>query len=137
MTAHPTRAEWWREVTDPNEIIEKGRWYRMEGNDSASEYRSLYDMPRSTWRPSANVFVDSRWTPPVPPLKVGDAITTVAELIALPKGAVVIDWYKQAWQSDPRDGLWKMVDISGWSPRALIKYRGPLTILWLPEGAEQ
>ena len=30
MTNHPTRAEWWREVTDPNGVIPKGCPVRTE-----------------------------------------------------------------------------------------------------------
>lgn len=139
MTTQPSRAEWWREVTDPNEIIEKGRWYRVESNDSASESRCSRDTPRSNWYEGANVFVDSRWTPPVPPLKVGDKVTSVEQLEVLPIGSVVLDKHRNVWQGQHNrayapNPFWHSVGIQFGEGSAILLTRySPLTVIWLPE----
>ena len=141
MTTQPSRADWWVEVTDPNEIIEKGRWYRVESNDSASEYLADIDRPVSTWLPSANVFVDSRWKPPVPPLKVGDTVTTAEQLDALPNLSVIVSMDGQAWQLDIFDGIrtWYATFLERGFPSGSTASRfGPFTVVRLPKtGADQ
>ena len=145
MTAHPTRAEWWREVTDSDEVVQEGRWFRVECEDFAYEYRSWYDRPRSDWRPSAAVFTDTRWKPPVPPLpplKIGDKVTSVEQLDALPIAAAVLDPGDDVWQKFMGryglEDLWYKVGTGrSMSSKELLRGFGPLTLIWLPEGADQ
>lgn len=126
----PRRAEWWREVTDPTEIIEKGRWFRVESDDFVSEVRASSSRLRSDLYKGRRIFVDSRRQPP---LKVGDEVTTSAQLDLLPIKAVVKDAEDDVWQA--RTHGWVLA-VEGSSPTdsdELADY-GPATILWLPEG---
>ena len=139
MTTQPSRAEWWREVTDPDEVIQEGRWYRIENNVHASEYLSKVDAPRSHWSEDRRVFIDSRWTPPAPPLKVGDKVTSVEQLEVLPIGSVVLDKHRNVWQGQYNrayapNPLWHSVGVQFGEGSAILLTRySPLTVIWLPE----
>ena len=141
MTEQPSRAEWWREVTNPNEIIKKGRWYRIEFENYAAEYRCSYDTPRSDWYEVRRVFVDSRWAPPEPSVKVGATVTTKEQLDALPNLSVIVSRDGQAWQLDIFDGLrtWYATFLERGFPSGSTASRfGPFTVVRLPKtGADQ
>lgn len=139
MTTQPSRAKWWREVTDPDEVIQEGRFYRVESNDSASEYRCSHDKPRSDWHGGYRVFVDSRWNPP---LNVGDEVTTPEQLDALPIKAVVKDTSDDVWQKfigryGGEDRWYGVGADRSMRSKELLRKFSPITIIYLPEGAEQ
>lgn len=137
MTTQPSRAEWWREVTDPDEILEKGRWFRVENDDYAAEHRCSHDTPRSDWYEDYRFFVDSRQQPP---LKVGDTVTSVEQLDSLPFKAIVKAGDNQAWQAESSgSGIFWYATLLNMcrNSKLLLEYSAPLTLLWLPEGAEQ
>lgn len=85
----PIRAYWWREVTDPDEVIPAGCPVRTEEASEvrriliAHEYVAKKSEPRpklgQTYRGRRRIFIDSRWTPPVRKLKVGDLIVWLPE----------------------------------------------------------
>ena len=135
MIVQPQRAGFWREVTDPNEIIEKGRWYRVEREGSAFEYLCKSDATRSNWSEDRRVFVDSHLTPQVKPLKVGDTVATEAQLDSLPPQAAVVDSGGDIWQKD--DGwLWGCaVGAQEFDSVRLLRH-SPFTIILLPNTGE-
>ena len=136
MNTQPQRADWWREVTDPDEVIQEGRWYRIEFELEVTEHWSAYDRPRSDWYKGRRVFVDSRWAPPEPSVKVGATVTTKEQLDALPNLSVILSMDGQAWQLDIFDGIrtWYATFLERGFPSGSAASRfGPFTILWLPE----
>lgn len=134
MTDQPTRAEWWREVTDPNEIIPAGCPVRKEprGNwdTEITETVRNFDRERSCWGLTGTVFIDSRWTPPRPTPKVGDVIENAEDVDHLPDGSVFIDCDEQARQVD--DG---MAYVTGGGRGFVDGYFDylPLTVVYVPK----
>lgn len=113
MTTQPTRADWWREVTDPDEVIPGGCPARFEYRGFAQEMDMLegsvafervfeHVLKRNRIYENARLFIDTRWTPPRPAYKVGDVIETVEGLEWLPDRSVFLDPDRDAWQV--RDG---------------------------------
>lgn len=134
MTTQPSRAEWWVEVTDPDEVIQKGRFYRVESNDYAADHWSDYDHPRSDWYEGARVFVDSRWTPPGPSVKVGATVTTKEQLDLLPIKAVVLDAANDVWQKrEPYEWVCASRNESAVDAYGPLEF-SPLTLIYLPKG---
>lgn len=95
MTTQPTRADWWREVTDPNEIIPAGcptRWEpRHDSRLSITETVQNFDRNKFGWGVDGDVFIDSRWTPPRPAYKVGDVITECTPDNCPADGVAIVD----------------------------------------------
>ena len=102
MTNHPTRADWWREVTDPNGVIPKGCPVRTEYGGHAMEYRTTCGWTLAEFSENARLFVDSRWKPPVPTTTyvVGDIIHRPEDLEAVPYGTLILGVNTQRfWQA--------------------------------------
>ncbi len=134
MTTQPSRAEWWREVTDPDEVIQEGRWYRIEfsAGTAAAEYLSDDDKPRSYWHEGHRVFVDSRWNPP---LKVGDEVNSWKQLDSLPIRAIVLDASDDVWQKrEPYEWVCASRNETPVDAYGLLEF-SPFTLIYLPEGA--
>jgi hypothetical protein len=136
MTTQPTRADWWREVTDPDEVIPAGCPARAEWPGYAYE---AYESVKTADRPARfltyplagiRVFIDSRWTPPLPAYKVGDVIENTEDVDHLPDGSVFIDCYGQAWQTD--DG---MAYVTGGGREFVDGYFDylPITVVYVPK----
>lgn len=138
MTTQPQRADWWVEVTDPNEVhpdcpvrIEQ----QVVGEPRAVEFNSHKE---SFWKSNPAIFVDSRWAPPEPSVKVGATVTTKEQLDALPNLSVILSMDGQAWQLDIFDGIrtWYATFLERGFPSGSTASRfGPFTVVWLPEGA--
>jgi hypothetical protein len=132
MTTQPTRAEWWREVTDPDEIIPKGCPMRTENGEDAREHRTSRGWARAEVL-ATRVFLDSRWAPPKSP-KVGDIIETVEDLDRLPVGAGVVD-YREEIARKRCEQRWNYANLSSESCGSeSIMGLAPVTVIYLPKG---
>ena len=81
------RAPWWEQV-DADYEFQDGQHYRCEFTDGVSaEGRGFGSMSLD---PRHKVFRDTRWQPPVKPLKVGDLIETVEQAASLPIGTITV-----------------------------------------------
>lgn len=133
MSTYPIRADWWREVTDPNEIIPAGcptRWEpRHDSRLSITETVQNFDRNKFGWGVDGDVFIDSRWTPPRPVYKVGDVIENAKEAKYLPDGSVFIDCDGDAWQM--RDG--KVQGAYGDRYHLGDSRCLPLTVIYVPK----
>ena len=140
MSEYITRADFWQETTDTEGVVPAGCPTRVEAQDgTAWEDVSKHDRLRGGWLLTQRVFIDSRW---MPPLKVGDKVTSVEQLNALPIKAVVKDTSDDIWQKFigryEWEDRWYGVEASrSVSSKELLRKFSPITILWLPEGAEQ
>lgn len=131
MITATDRAWWWREVTDPDEVIPKGCPARYEPRDNwaITETVRNFDRERSEWGVRGAVFIDSRWTPPRPTYKVGDVIETAEELKRLPDGSVFLDCDGEAWQV--RGGM--AHEVYGDRDDFGDFHYFPLTVIYLPK----
>ena len=135
MSEYITRADFWQETTDTEGVVPAGCPTRVEAQDgTAWEDVSKHDRLIGGWLRTQRVFIDSRW---MSPLKVGDKVTSVEQLDALPIKAAVVDCEREIWQK--RKYGWalaasansQLVDSDG------VTCYDPLTLIYLPEGAEQ
>ncbi len=138
MTNQPTRADWWREVTDPDEVIPAGCPARAEWPGYAYE---AYESVKTADRPARfltyplagiRVFIDTRWTPPTPPLAVGDVIETVEDLERLPEGTLLFSTQLHAYWME-KEGHFVAIGSDRWLVADEAASYGPFTIRWLPE----
>jgi hypothetical protein len=127
----PTRAEWWREVTNPDEIIPKGCPARTEYGENAIETLTTRGWTRATFSENARVFIDSRWTPPRPDYKVGDVIENAEDVRPLPIGSVFLDCDGEAWQVDDDDIAYGAFG-GRWFMDGDFDYL-PITVIYLPK----
>ena len=98
------RAPWWEEVEVGYEF-RQGEPYRVElSSGVASEHTTTYTLTISTAR-QATYFRDTRWTPPVTPLKVGDLIETEEQAESLPIGTIAVS---------PGNTAFRKVGIGAW-----------------------
>ena len=119
--ANLKRAPWWREVTDPEEVVPAGCPARFEYvNNKASE--NVSSSPRRVRErllargEPVRVFIDTRWTPPTPPpapLAVGDVIETVEDLERLPECAGLVDDDGDLWQVDRDEAVRRWLAANG------------------------
>ena len=143
MSEYITRADFWQETTDTEGVVPAGCPTRVEAQDgTAWEDVSKHDRLIGGWLRTQRVFIDSRWTPPVKPLKVGDEVTTSEQLDALPIKAVVKDAEDDVWQKfmgryEWEDQWYGVGALRSMRSKELLWKFSPITILWLPEGAEQ
>ena len=140
MSEYITRADFWQETTDTEGVVPAGCPTRVEAQDgTAWEDVSKHDRLIGGWLRTQRVFIDTRWKPPVPPLKVGDTVTTVEQLEVLPIGAVVLDKHRNVWQGQYNrayapNPLWHSVGVQFGEGSAILFTRySPLTVIWLPE----
>lgn len=142
MTTQPPRAKWWREVAE-GEDIHPDCPVRIEqqtvGEPRAVEFNSHKE---SFWQSSSpTIFIDSRWRRSARPLKVGCSISNETRLEKLPDGSVVIDQFGNAWQGRTDRSCatklkWMLVGFTfGESSELLLQRFGPVTLIYLPEGA--
>lgn len=91
-------APFWREVTDPDEVIPAGCPIRREELSIVREIpiaqewvaKDHTEMQRFRGVAECRLFIDTRWTPPAKPLAVGDVIETEEQAASLPVGSVAI-----------------------------------------------
>lgn len=137
MINRPERAEWWQETTDTEGVIPAGCPTRVEAQDgTAWEDVSKHDRLIGGWLRTQRVFIDSRW---MPPLKVGDTVTTSEQLDALPNKAVVLDASGDVWQKftgryEWEDRWYEVGANRSMRSNELLRKFSPITLLWLPEG---
>ena len=139
MTDHPTRADWWREVTDLDEVIPAGCPARAEWPNYAYE---AHESIKAVDRPAhylthplkgIRVFIDSRWTPPRPTPKVGDVIETSEDLEWLPVGAGVVD-YREEIALKRCEQRWNYANLSSESCGSeSVMGLAPITVIYLPK----
>lgn len=92
------RAPWWREVTEPDEVIPAGCPIRREELSIVREIpiaqewvaKDHTEMQRFRGVAECRLFIDTRWQPPVKPLAVGDVIETEEQAASLPVGSVAV-----------------------------------------------
>ena len=147
MTNQPIRADWWREVTDPSEVIPAGCPARFEYRGFAQEmdmlegsvaFERVFDhvLKRNRIYENALLFIDSRWTPPRPAYKVGDLIETVEDLERLPECAGFVDDDGDLWQVD-RDECGETIGAAmaggSWEGFTEVIYFSPFTVVHLPK----
>lgn len=136
MNTQPIRADWWREVTDPDEVIPAGCPVRREVGRAATEWieDGCESVRRTSGAHAPRYFRDTRWTPPLPPLKVGDVIETVEDLERLPVGAGVVgedgDIAQKRW-----DRLWVYVALGIWGldSQTMLDGEERFTVLYVPK----
>lgn len=132
MTTQPTRAPWWREVTDPNEVIPKGYPVRTEYGETAMEHRTTYGRTRADFSENSRLFIDSRWTPPRPAYKVGDAITECTPDNLPVDGVGLVDAEGDIGQMDGGRIGWACIGgATRWS--AVGEKCFPLTVVYVPK----
>ena len=87
------RAPWWEKV-QPGYEFQPGEPYREECAGRAWEHSNEGPYrPISSFAHEGSLFRyfrDTRWQPPVKPLKVGDLIDTVAQAESLPIGTIAV-----------------------------------------------
>lgn len=134
------RAEWWREVTDPAEIIPRGCPVRFEDENTrqglyyASERIVLNDFPRRNGGEIVRVFIDSRWAPPKPTYKVGDTIESYAPEAMPADGVGVVDVAGEVGQIINGRIHWSSSESCGWDYAPTFV---PLTVIYVPETEEK
>ena len=131
MTTHPTRADWWREVADPNEVIPAGCPVRTENGEDAAEYRTSRGWARAEFL-ATRVFLDSRWTPPMPAYKVGDVIEECTPETMPAHGVGIVDAFGDVGQMDGRRLGWACGGGVMWGPDVAEKCL-PLTVIYVPK----
>ena len=140
MSEYITRADFWQETTDTEGVVPAGCPTRVEAQDgTAWEDVSKHDRLIGGWLRTQRVFIDSRW---MPPLKVGDKVTSVEQLNALPIKAVVKDTSDDIWQKfigryEWEDRWYGVGADRSMSSKELLRKFSPITIIYLPEGADQ
>lgn len=130
------RAPWWREVTDPDEVIPAGCPVRCErAGGIVTEYAAYEPHPplRVPDR-STRVFVDTRWQSESEPFKVGDAIETVEDaerFTRLKYGkAALVDYWGHVWTLTGRDRFNFGQTVC--NHVELLDNYGPLTVIYVP-----
>lgn len=141
-TNQPTRAEWWRKVTDPNEVIPKGCPARFEYRGFAQEmdmlegsvaFERVFDhvLKRDRIYENALLFIDSRWTPPRPAYKVGDVIEDCTPDNLPPEGVGLVNGEGDLCQIRQGRALWAVPAVSyGWE---ILNDATPLTVVYVPK----
>lgn len=138
MTDHPTRADWWREVTDLDEVIPTGCPARAEWPNYAYE---AYESIKTVDRPAhylthplkgIRVFIDSRWTPPAKPPKVGDVIESDCEEDCPTDGVGIVDALGTVAQIFDGDIMWANGGEDEWGTLFPSSHL-PLTVIYVPE----
>lgn len=128
-----TRAPWWEEVGPEYRFRIGEPWRREISSPSGTEgiVRRDGQIGNGIARPDATYFRDTRWTPPTPPLTVGDVIETVEDLERLPIEAILIDCDNDAWQ---KAGLNRFLCVTseGFYTAEAAHKSGPFTIAHLP-----
>lgn len=130
---------WWWEEADEDYVFSAGEPYRRERVDGVLETKEALVRGYIRVRGYAKVFRffrDTRWTPPRPPLKVGDVIETVEDLERLPVSAGVVDIDGDLAQKRD-DGRWHyaMSRFAWQFDFGLLRY-GPLTVAHLPKAGD-
>ena len=80
----------------------------------------------------SEVFIDTRWTPPTPPLAVGDVIETEEDLERLPEGTLLFSNRLHAYWME-KEGHFVAIGSDRWLVADEAVSYGPFTIRWLPE----
>mgnify|MGYP003441972195 CR=1 FL=1 len=128
MTNQPTRADWWREVTDPDEVIPKGCPVRTEYGEKAIENRTTRRWTRPAFCENSRLFIDSRWTPAY---KVGDVITECTPDNLPPEGVGLVNGEGDLCQIRQGRALWAVPAVSyGWE---ILNDATPLTVIYVPK----
>ena len=136
MTTYPIRADWWREVTDPDEVIPAGCPVRKEprGNwdTEITETVRNFDRERSCWGLTGTVFIDSRWTPPRPIYKVGDVIEECTPDNLPPDGVAIVDAFGDVGQLDGTRLGWACGGGATWGSSVCERFL-PYTVIYVPK----
>ena len=141
-TNQPIRADWWRKVTDPNEVIPKGCPARFEYRGFAQEmdmlegsvaFERVFDhvLKRDRIYENALLFIDTRWTPPTPPLAVGDVIESDCEEDCPTDGVGIVDALGTVAQIFDGDIMWANGGEDEWG--TLLQRHLPLTVIYVPK----
>lgn len=127
------RAPWWEEVTDGNTVVPAGCPVRREvatGDATERTYASTFTAWQ--WLGKARVFIDTRWTPPTPPLAVGDVIETVEQAESLPVGTIAVSRLNtpirkantDEWRRVDKEALIIDIHMAGQGDRIIYLPRG-------------
>lgn len=128
----PTRAEWWREVTDPDEVIPKGCPVRTEYGENAMEHRTTYGWTRADFSENSRLFIDTRWTPPRPTYKVGDVITKCTPDNLPPDDVAIVDAIGDVGQVDGKRLGWACGGGATWGSSVCERFL-PYTVIYVPK----
>ena len=142
-TNQPTRAEWWREVTDPDEVIPKGCPARFEYRGFAQEmdmlegsvaFERVFDhvLKRNRIYENALLFIDTRWTPPRPAYKVGDVIEECTPDNLPADGVAIVDAVGDVGQMDGKRLGWACGGGVTWGS-SVGEWCFPLTVIYVPK----
>ena len=127
-----TRAPWWEEAEVGYEF-RQGEPYRVElSSGVASEHTTTHIYTIHT-NSQSTYFRDTRWRPPVKPLKVGDLIETVEDLERLPVGAGVVD-YREEIALKRCEQRWNYANLSSESCGSeSVMGLAPITVIYVPK----
>lgn len=126
---HQTRAEWWREVTDPDEVIPAGCPARAEWPGYAyEEHESKHSSVRGS-HSAPHLFIDSRWASAY---KVGDVIAECTPDNAPPDGVAIVDAVGDVGQMDGTRLGWACGGDVTWGP-SVGERSLPLTVIYVPK----
>ena len=131
MTTQPTRAEWWREVTDLDEVIPAGCPVRTEYSGSNSEHEPRFPSIRGSFS-APRLFIDSRWTPPRPAYKVGDVIEKCTPDNMPADGVGLVDAEGDVCQIDGTRLSWACCGGATWGS-SVGERSLPLTVIYVPK----
>lgn len=126
------RAPWWEEVTDGNTVVPAGCPVRGEvATGDATERTHESPFTAWTWLGKARVFIDTRWTPPPPPLAVGDVIESDCEEGCPTDGVGIVDALGTVAQMFDGDIMWANGGEDEWG--TLLHRHLPLTVIYVPK----
>lgn len=128
------RAPWWFPVPAGHRFMD-GEPIRFEDGKRSEESTALglFKAPHK-----GTFFIDTRWTPPTPPLAVGDVIETVEDLERLPVRAIFTDQNDDAWQHVVQGEFYRTGIERPHSATEVLEYFRSLIVERLPktEGTE-
>lgn len=130
------RAPWWEEVGAGYEF-HAGEPYRYESRGADARELAWVGGNAPNASPERGTFFrDTRWRPPVKPLKVGDVIETVEDLERLPVGAGVVD-YREEIALKRCEQRWNYANLSSESCGSeSVMGLAPITVIYVPKAGE-
>jgi hypothetical protein len=125
------RAPWWEEVGVGYEFAPGEPW-RTEKQEVVNENRAGTRFTVEEWsRYGWTYFRDTRWTPPLAPLAVGDVITECTPDNLPPEGVGLVNGEGDLCQIRQGRALWAVPAVSyGWE---ILNDATPFTVVYVPK----
>jgi hypothetical protein len=125
------RAPWW-ELTGGGYRFQPGEPWRSESPNGVAREGVTGPTGFRQWG-GYPLFRDTRWTPPLAPLAVGDVIETVEDLERLPVGAGIVDCREKLARKG-YEQRWNYANLSGesYGSESMMR-RAPITVIYVPK----